>query len=73
MDEKGTFDTQSFAPSVKRLFTEKEAAEHLGCSIDTIRRMRTKGILPWVPMGPTGRMIRYVKGDLYSGNFEEER
>jgi hypothetical protein len=43
-----------------------------GQNIDTIRRVRYSS-LPWVPMGRTGRMIRYVKGDIDSGNFEEER
>jgi excisionase family DNA binding protein len=64
MDEKGTFDRQSFAPSAKRLITEQEAAEYLGCSIDTIRRMRYSGILPYIPGGRTGHRKYYDIQDL---------
>jgi excisionase family DNA binding protein len=64
MTNDGTFDRESRALSAERLLTEKEAALYLSCSADTVQRMRAKGILPYVPMGPSGRMIRYIKGDL---------
>ena len=55
---EGTEDAETRAP--KRLLTEKEAALRLGVSIDTVRRMRYSGILPYVPIGQTGRGIRYA-------------
>jgi hypothetical protein len=57
-------DTESRALSAERLLTEKEAALYLGCSIDTIRRMRYSGILPYVPGGPTGHRKYYDIQDL---------
>lgn len=59
---KGTTDTESRAP--RRLMSEKGAAQYLGVSIDTVRRMRYSGVLPYVPMGTTGRRPFYDIEDL---------
>ena len=60
---QGARDSLSHEP-IKRMLTEKEAASYLGVSIDTLRRMRYSGKLDYVPIGPTGRGIRYDLEDL---------
>ena len=60
---QGARDSLSHEP-IKRMLTEKEAACYLGISIDTQRRMRYSGMLPYVPMGPTGRRAFYDIEDL---------
>ena len=59
----GAIDMESRDPT-RRLLSEKQAALRLGVSIDTVRRMRYSGILPYVPIGQTGRGIRYDPEDL---------
>ncbi len=59
---RGAQDGQSRA--LQRLLSEKEASWYLGCSIDTVRRMRYGGVLPYIPMGPTGRRPFYDIQDL---------
>ncbi len=61
----GAGDLISHEP-IKRMLNEKEAARYLGISIDTVRRMRYSGILPYVPIGPTGRRKFYDMRDLDS-------
>ncbi len=59
---RGAQDAQSRA--LQRLLSEKEAALYLGVSLDTLRRLRYSGKLDYVPIGQTGRGIRYDLADL---------
>ena len=59
---RGAQDAQSRA--LQRLLSEKEAALYLGVSLDTLRRLRYSGKLDYVPIGQTGRGIRYDLEDL---------
>ncbi len=59
----GAIDMESRDPT-RRMLSEKEAARYLSVSIDTVRRMRYLGILPYVPIGPSGRRKFYDVQDL---------
>lgn len=54
--------------TLKRLFTEEEAADYLGMSRSYLRQDRTNGTLKHRTPGPNfcrfGTMIRYTKEDL---------
>jgi len=52
--------------------TEREAAEILGCSVQSIRRMRASGQLPWFRIGARGvRIPRHAVEALVYGNAQE--
>ena len=63
---KSAGDSKSPPPErpERGLLTEKAAALRLGVSLDTVRRMRYSGKLDYVPIGQTGRGIRYDPEDL---------
>ena len=49
------------APEPKRLFGDKAAAVHLGCSIMTVQQLRRNGSIPFIR---TGRKLVYLSTEL---------
>ena len=53
--------TPPTTPEPIRLYGDKEAARHLGCSVMTIQALRRSGAIPFIR---TGRKLIYVSNEI---------